>query len=413
MLTMNDSRDLLLGIMSSVLFGCDLPPLNSVDWEDLYNEAKMQAVFLQVYNRIMPYLPETEAPTWEKGAMKIYAHNLEIAREHGSLHKIMTGHSIPYVAIKGLASAKYYPEPLYRVLGDVDFVIEPDRMEEACELILGLGYTLFGANTADPEKDMEFHGMQGSHHVVWELHPQMNSLPSGRTGDVVKDYLSDLIKTGREYVVDEDKCMIPNEKHHCLILLIHMAGHLTKEGIGIRHLCDWAAFIDHISDEEFCGEYKEMLQKCGLYRFAQVITHACEKYLGLPGRSWSGKADSQLVDALMEDMLNSGNFGFKDRSRYQQIKYLRSVDYAVDTTNPLRQALHSIHVKAKDHHPLLMKVFITYPLGWGAVAMDYVIKLAAGSRKRKNPLSTIKEAGNRNRIYEALNLYETEEAEVK
>ena len=41
--------------------------------------------------------------------------------EHGELHEWMTANDVPYVAIKGLASARYYPEPNLRLMDDVDF----------------------------------------------------------------------------------------------------------------------------------------------------------------------------------------------------------------------------------------------------------------------------------------------------
>ena len=58
---MDKSRVLLLKIMSSVLFGSKLPDLNDVNWKDLFNEAKMQTVFLQVFNVVSPFLPNNGA----------------------------------------------------------------------------------------------------------------------------------------------------------------------------------------------------------------------------------------------------------------------------------------------------------------------------------------------------------------
>ena len=394
--------------MSSVLFGTEIPRLNNVNWKALYNEAKMQAVFLQVFNKVLPFLPKSEMALWEKGAMRVYAQNLEIAREHGRLHEVMTDHSIPYITIKGLASAKYYSEPLDRMLGDVDFIVDKNRIEEAYKLVIGLGYNNPRSGKVDLSKDMEFHGRQGAHKVVWELHPEVSSLPSGEFGDIVRGYLSDLIETGQEYNVGEEKCLIPDEKHHCLILLIHMAGHLTSEGVGLRHLCDWAAFLNQITDEDFDSEFAEMLQTCGLYRFAQIITLVCEKYLGMPKRSWSGEADETLLEDLLNDILVGGNFGFKDRSRYQQIKYIGRVgDEAAEQRKPLRQVIYSIHKKAKRKHPLLMRRFLTYPFGWGAVVLDYTLLLLTGRRGGHNPVSVIKEAGRRKDIYKELRIYKT------
>ena len=403
---MDKSRVLLLKIMSSVLFGSKLPDLNDVNWEDLFTEAKMQTVFLQVFNVVSPFLPESEVSAWETGAGKIYAQNLEISREHGRMHKVMTSNGIPYVSIKGLASGKYYPQPLDRTFGDVDLVVAPDRMERAYKLLLDLGYKMTESKRVDYSNEIELHIDQGAHHVVVELHPQVGVLPPDRAGELVRGYMSELIESGQEYGIGEDTCMIPDERHHCLILLIHMAGHLTSEGIGLRHLCDWAAFVNHIPDEEFCEKYIPMLRDCGLFRFAQVMTLVCEKYLKMPQKSWSGEADPDLLKGLIKDILTGGNFGHKDPSRNQQIKYLKNYgEGTVASNNPVRQGMHSIHVKAKNRHPVLMKYYITYPLGWGAVSIDYGWMLITGKRERNNPVTTIKEAEKRNKIYQELDLY--------
>ncbi len=367
----------------------------------------MQAVFLQVSNKIFPFLPKSEVLSWEKGAMKIYAQNIEIAREHGRLHKAMTDHGIPYIVIKGLSSAKYYSQPLERTFGDVDLIISPDRIEDAYKLVLGLGYKINGTKKVDLSQDIGLYRYQGAHHVVLDLHPKMNYFPSGEVSKIVGEYLFDLIESGKVYSVDENECKIPDKRHHCLIMLIHMAGHLTREGIGLRHLCDWAAFLNNISDEEFCKDYQGMLEKCGLFRFAQVMTLVCEKYLDMSKRAWSGKADPELLEGVINDIMKGGNFGYKDLSRYQHIKYLKKVDdNTVDKKNPMRQVLHSIHAKAKDRHSLLMRSFLTYPLGWGAIIMKYLLLLITGSRKNHNPVSIIREAWQRQMIYQKLKIYD-------
>lgn len=415
--------NIILNIMSSVLFGKPLPSLDDVNWKDLYNEAKLQTVFLQVYNQVMPYLPKTEAPRWETGAMRVYAQNLEVALEHSRLHKAMKKHKIPYVTIKGIASAQYYPQPLDRVMGDVDFMVKPEQIEETYQLVSDLGYTLNSEKEkVDFSQEMEFHGHKGSHHVVWELHPEMTGLPGGEVGRRIRDYLSNIIDTAELYRIQDKQgfsiggkaileknvgeCMVPDDLHHCLILLVHSAGHLTREGIGLRHLCDWAAFIHHVPDDLFHERYEEMLKQCGLFRFAKLLTCVCEMYLGMPAKTWSSEADAELLEGLMQDIMSGGNFGFKDTARYQQIKYINDLeDNTVGEKGPATQVLRTVYVKAKERYPGLTKIPLTMPIGWAAVVIDYGVKILRGQRKRLNPVRTGKEAARRKKLYQQLDIY--------
>ena len=59
-----------------------------------------------------------------------------------------------------------------------------------------------------------------------------------------------------------------------------MISHMTSESIGLRHLCDWAVFVNSISNNEFVGLFSENLKSFGLWKFAQIMTATSEKYLG-------------------------------------------------------------------------------------------------------------------------------------
>ena len=58
--------------------------------------------------------------------------------EHVRICNIMKNAGIPCTILKGFASALYYPYPLMRSMGDVDFLVDTDNFEEASK-ILSLG----------------------------------------------------------------------------------------------------------------------------------------------------------------------------------------------------------------------------------------------------------------------------------
>ena len=86
----------------------------------------------------------------------------------------------------------------------------------------------------------------------------------------------------------------------------------------------------------------------GLWRFAQVLTLCCIKYLGCDSKIWAGYVDENLLENLIVDILNGGNFGFKDTKRYQQIKYINDDKIkTVSKRSSLAQLFHSINEKTK------------------------------------------------------------------
>ena len=48
-------------------------------------------------------------------------HNLQVAWQHLLVDRLMEKGRIPYVILKGSASGVYYPSPMDRIMGDVDF----------------------------------------------------------------------------------------------------------------------------------------------------------------------------------------------------------------------------------------------------------------------------------------------------
>lgn len=316
----------------------------------------------------------------------ILAKNLNVIYEHIELHELLTSNNIPYVILKGCASAFYYDDPVLRTMGDVDFLVNPQDVSRAGELLESIGFT---------------HGVdRGGIHIAyyrdastWELHRSVNGIPGGVCGDYVKSCLSDIIDTAVDYETVCGTIRIPDPFHHCLILLLHTASHLTSEGVGLRHLCDWAVFANKVNVEQ----WKTELQNCGLYHFAQILTLVSVKYLGLSEQSWAGTADEALLEGLISDILAGGNFGQKDSDRRGQIKYISNRgERTVDSKNAVFQLWDTIGKKAEADQKSII----------GVVA-EYIGLVVSGKRKLDTG-KTITAAEKRKKLYNQFDLFHTE-----
>ena len=95
-------------------------------------------------------------------------------------------------------------------------------------------------------------------------------------------------------------------------MLLHVAGHMINDGgVGLRHLCDWAVFVERVDVERF----RPQLESVGLWTFACQLTAVCVRYLGLPEMDWVGEQDDEFLSSLIEDVLSAGNFGKKEAGR--------------------------------------------------------------------------------------------------
>ena len=89
---------------------------------------------------------------------------------------------------------------------------------------------------------------------------------------------------------------------------------MLGEGLGLRHLCDWAAFLDRTANGAFWPDLLSFLESVGLLTFAKVLTKTCSLALGSACPIWAD-GEEALSRAVLEDVLAGGNFGRKDAVR--------------------------------------------------------------------------------------------------
>lgn len=397
---MTEVQSTILNLLSNALFDRKRV-IQRQDWIDVLQETKNQAIGQLVESVLDRSLLSTEeAKAWKEFALTGIAHNIRVNHNHSQLHEWLS--DIPYVILKGTASAFYYPVPSYRSMGDVDFLVREEDLNRVGEIL-----AKHGLKPWDEEhiSHIVFRGL-GMH---YEMHFNLAGTPNGTAGDLVREYTNDIFEKAQELTIDTGKAMLPSPFHHGLVLLLHTCHHLTGEGIGLRHLCDWAVFENSFSDEEFQEMFEYKLKKIGLWHFAQVLTRASVKYLGADDKTWA-VADERLVDAIMEDILTGGNFGRKDSNRAIQTMLIsdRGKDGVGKSSIPvqfLRSANKIVYVK----WPAARKNKLLLPVGWIVFGARRVIRELVGKRKKTNIKRLFDCADQRRKLYSQLRLYETED----
>lgn len=377
---MNDTQKALLKHIAAALFGI---PTDEALTQEVLAEAQRHAV--------LTMMPITGTQTY----WQMIFNNVSVIAAHQKLHALMTRHGIPYVVLKGFASASYYPVPDRRDMGDVDFIVLEEDFERACKALDAEGYT--------GKRDMQ------EHHVCyetdagrWELHWRAPGFPENH---VIEEYTAGLVKEAAEY----DGCMCPSPFHHGLILLSHSAAHWIGTGIGLRHLCDWAVFVARYSEDEFLAMFEAPLKRVGLWRYAQLITDVCIRYLGVPEREWVGNNDPELVQSLIEDIMDSGNFGVKDKNRLNQAKFIADESRkSVDDSGLLRQLMRTLVKKARMMWPACDRCKLLIPIAVVVVSVRHLYRVAVGRRPEIDLSATIGDARKRKTLYQRFELFKTE-----
>lgn len=396
----------LIRIVRYQLFGGERPKVNA-DMLDILNEAKAQAVLVTVFPFLQDELMRGYPNEFENAQEDFFRNvilNTNNLQEHSELHELMESQGIPYVAIKGLSSAAYYPDPSLREMGDVDFLVYEKDFERAKQAVLSIGFVVDHGDD-DKGKHIAFSRDPMS---IWEQHRSINGIPEGEIGKLIQKEIDSTIETAHKVAPDGAVCRIPDIFHHGLIILLHMISHMTSEGIGLRHLCDWAVFVNSLANDEFVELFADKFKAFGIWKYAQIMTAVSEKYLGINHRQWAENTDidDDLLYGVITDIMNGGNFGKKDANRYREIKYISNRgERTVDNNNVLIQVFGTLNQKTYSDYPLIEKCKVLLPIGWVAEGGRYVRLLVTGKRKSKNTSAMLKEAINRKDIYSKMDLF--------
>ena len=394
----NSAQDVLLSLLAENLFHSRKEIPDTVNWEDVYKEARMQAVPAIVFADFPYSVNEELRRRIENSARANFTNNVRVTHDHTLVHTMLGQAQIPYVILKGCASASYYEKPVLRGLGDVDFLVSPDEIGHAGEVLESSGFEKW-------EEEHVCHIVYRKGKIHLEMHFEPSGIPSGEAGEKVRSYLSDTIETAIPYHTNAGDMMIPDAFHHGLIILIHTSHHMTGEGIGLRHLCDWAVFAHSV---DVPGILKDCLQDIGMWRFAQLLTQLSVRYLGMPKQEWAMEdVDDELLKAMMDDILGGGNFGHKDKERSNQAYLISSRGkHGVGDRSMLAQLVTSMNEAVLVHMPLTKKYRILLPLGWIIVGGRQVWLIMSGKRKKMNLNKMVTGARERKRIYEQFGLFE-------
>lgn len=398
---LSESEAVIVNSLANALFGANRTMPANVNWQAVYTESVCQAVMPLVFtdNKLVPSDIQTK---YERDRHISLAYNIIREQEHVQLDCMMKSENIPYVVLKGCASARYYPNPVLRSMGDVDFWVHQDEFERAGRILKDNGYTSWDRNHICHEvfRKAESH---------LEMHFEPAGIPHGKVGKLVREYLHDTIDKASAHQIAEGEYMVPSDFHHGLIILLHTSHHMTGEGIGIRHLCDWAVFVASLSNDKFCELFKEKLKNIGMWYFAQVITKAAIQYLGCPDREWVGNPDNKLVDAIIKDIFKGGNFGHKDYRRGQETLLISSRGKdGVGNKSMLRQLVISMNEIVYMKWPISKKYFFVLPFGWCFYGGRYVLRSLVGKRPKIHVQAVMKGASERRDIYTQLKIFEHE-----
>lgn len=392
----------LFGLLAEALFGHPFIPAENTDWRRVFQESYFQGVHTIVCRHLDKHGVSPELQKKLRGIFRAYAmRNLQISHQHTVIHNVMTDHQIPYCILKGLSSAYYYPDSFLRGLGDVDFLVKETDFDRAEQVLLENGFK------KREGQEVDYHTVYDKNGCKFEMHRDFADVQDGNIGEIIHEYRDTMIQDSILVEKDGNTYMQPSRFHHGLLLLLHTQQHLLVEGIGLRHLCDWAVFVHSFGENEFSETFRERLSRIGLWRFAQIMSLSASVALKLPEEPWmdSNETNRNIAVSLLKDFLEGGNFGVKDEGRN---RVYESNLYKNEEHGQISNAFVSLNKWVRGQWPWAARCPLLLPFGWVYFVIHRTIQVIKGERRHIKIGKTVKNSQRRKKIYQELKLFKPE-----
>lgn len=397
------TEEILLKLLSSSINGTraqiDEETLKQTDWNTIGLFSSKQAVSLAVFDAVTPYkkyIPSNVYDKWYAHILKGFSKNSVLEAAQKQLHEQICA-DCDYVVLKGMAAAQYYPRPELRNLGDIDFLVNAQNADEISQAILSMGYQEHSEN--------DCHVCFVKKPAALEMHHEIPGIPYGKTGEKVREFVKGILQSAKTVSYGSNTFKSPDDMYNGVVLLLHMQHHMVSEGLGLRHLTDWACYINKTHSETFWQELLPFFKSIGIYKYAQVMTKLCSLYLGSLCPDWAEEAEGALCEAIIKDVLSGGNFGRLDETRKASGMMVSEHGKGGVKHGKLYNLARALHTSMFTVYPIVKKVPVLYPFLYVWRVLLYVFKVIKGER-----VSLIKASGTANErksLYSQLKIFET------
>ena len=282
------------------------------DWDSLCRAAARQSL-TGIFSDGINTLPQQMMPPADT-ARKLFVSVESIRRANMKLESVLAelvtllrDNGIEGILLKGQGLARNYPVPNHRMCGDIDMYTGKDY-ERSCSLVRTFG------ESEGHEDECEKHFHFERRGCTIEIHKYVNVDPnpfSDRKLQAWSDALLGNPSDLRQTVICGTEVNLPPVQFDALFILLHIADHLIRGGIGLRQLCDWCRFMAVHHDEIDIRALEKDVRRLKLMNIWRIMGWIAVNRLGLPEEMMPFYSDNAERKALicLDTIMRQGNFG--------------------------------------------------------------------------------------------------------
>ena len=202
--------------------------------------------------------------------------------------------------LKGYGLSLCYPVSEHRPCGDIDIWLF-GRQQEADKLMRRyLGITI--------DEDVHHHTTFRFESILVENHYDFINVHAHASNRKIERLLTEYAaEPGEKINLGDETFYLPPPQFNALFLLRHAAMHFAAEKIGMRHIVDWAMFIDRYSEKIDWKSLDAIAREMNMHRFLYCLNAIAIDCLGLDAvKVPAFERNTQLEQRVLSEILLPG-----------------------------------------------------------------------------------------------------------
>ena len=236
--------------------------------------------------------------------MKVKQSNEKLNEGLRRLKNLFDERQIEYKVVKGQTVGAYYPNPMLRQAGDIDYYCDARNFTKAQEAVREAWNIEADANGSLCHIHYEYKD------VVYEGHFALTRFYSKEKDN----YWQQLVDGDEGCNVNVDGMQVPtlSPTMHTLYVFIHLYSHLLGLGVGFRQFCDLAVLLHACHEEIDYKHLHEMLLTLGVERAFRAVSCILTDGIGLPPSDLDFEPtdkDRRYARRIFDIVMYRGNMG--------------------------------------------------------------------------------------------------------
>ena len=286
-------------------------PAEGVAWQSVYALARKQGVLAVAFDGLMKIFEQ------DKEFAKAFPQSLKLQWINATFHienrydnaKTICSElvdkwaeqGIATLCLKGFAFSTYYPVPNHRECGDFDCYLYDDYAK---------GNAIAKELGAKVDDGWYKHSEIIYRKVMIENHRFIVAVRNGKKTKQLHDCLDDIARNEARKAIFDTKIEMPSAMFNALFLNHHSLIHFLSEGIRLRHILDWALFLEKEQATLDWVRFYALCEEFDMRAFVDCSTALAVKVLGIKITNPSIVTESPYAERVLSSIINDDDAVF-------------------------------------------------------------------------------------------------------